>query len=702
MLDRSPAYAAAIVGDDRRMRLKIVIDISDPDLVFGDVVSSGEAVISHRDQLHDKVFRLGTPHATLEPNRWLLDGSFLVMPDDPTTIPDQVGFVGEAISGADGTFDPPPWVELQMENVSVLQMCSVFFPAGVWDGVAEDFTVEIKQAGTTYHTETVTGNRETSRFFSGFTVYNPDAIRVTVTKWTLPGRRLRLAELIPGLYDEWDDGMIAAFQVTQQGSFSNTAVPYGTCDISMDNADRRYDARTKNGIFQSIEERQRLDALLGAELPDGSVEYKRLGFFYQYSGGWRTSRNEMTMDWTLVDVIGLLVDRAFLPTAELPTTLEGWLAALVEQLGTNFSGQYRVDPAYGESPVTATPEAVTGKTCGDILRWVCMASGTWARADAESGRLTAEPLWQSGNQYTLDNLSAYPVMKANDDLAAILFKLSDGSQFIVSGNSTSSSNTITIENPFLHTQAQALAAARLILAAYGGNQIELTGRGDPSSELGDVDTVWLNESVATTARRQLQTFQFQDGVLQGCQSRLIQADGAFLFQERAVITASGSWTAPAGVSVLRVILVGHGGDGQKGGDGSWDAAGATGADGQGGKVWAGTININEQQYFDVTIGADSTFGAYSSADGQVYEFGYTDVASGDSFARTGVAAPLPGSGDGGQGGKGGARGRRHEKSYTDKNGNTRYETVIDSYPKPGSPGVAGVTGCVVVYWDKEG
>lgn len=702
MLDRSPAYAAAIVGDTRQMRLKLVIDISDPDLTFGEVISSGESVLSRRAELHDKVFNLGTPYATLEPNRWLLDGSFLVMPDDPAEIPDQLGFVGDAIAGADGTFSSPPWVELQIENVSVLQMFSVFFPENIWDGVAADFIVEVKQGGTAYHTETVTGNQTASLFFSGFTVYNPDAIRITMTRWSLPGRRIRVVELVPGLYDEWDDSMVAGFQVTQQANFGNTAVPYGTCSVSIDNADRRFDARTKNGLFLSIEDRQRIDVLMGPVLPDGTAEYKRLGYFYQYSGGWKTSRNEMTLDWSLVDIIGLLVDRAFLSPADLPTTLSGWLAALAAQLGANFVDAWHVDPAYADLPATASEAAVSGKKCGDILRWVCMATGTWARADAETGHLTAEPLWNQGNQCTLDNLTIYPIMKANNDLAAIIFTLSDGTQIIVSGNSTSSNNTITVDNPFIHTQEQALAAARLILAAYGGNQIELTGRGDPASELGDVDTVWLNESTATTARRQMQTFQIQEGVLQGCQSRLIQADGSFLFQQRAVLTASGSWTAPAGVMTLRVVLVGRGGDGQDGTDGTWNAAGVTGADGLGGKVWAGTIPINEQQIFDVSIGDDTVFGAYSSAAGQRYELGYTDVASGDSFARTGVSAPRPGTGDGGKGGKGGAQGRRHEETRTDKDGNSYTKTVIDSRPQPGNPGVAGVTGCVVIYWDKEG
>ena len=96
--------------------------------------------------------------------------------------------------------------------------------------------------------------------------------------------------------------------------------------------------------------------------------------------------------------------------------------------------------------------------------------------------------------------------------------------------------------------------------------------------------------------------------------------------------------------------MGKGGNGTKGADGNFENAGADGVDGLGGRVWAGTININEGQAFPVTFGEDTTFGAYSSANGQRYDNGYTDVASGDSFARTRVAKAVPGSGDGGAGG----------------------------------------------------
>lgn len=715
MISSTTAYQAAIVGDTRRIYLQAVIDIIDPDITYGTVSSSGMANVCKSEQIHDKEMEI-VPYATLEANRWALNGQFKLFPLHGD---DHIGFLGDTLSGADGVFSPAVWVEEHFSNVSILQACSIYFPSADWDGVPADFTVEVMQGRTAYYTKTVTGNTASSIALDGFTVNNPDAIRVTVTKWSKENRRIRIPEIIPGLYEKWTGNEIAVFSLKHHGDVSCMTLPYGTCTIKMDNLSRRFEPRSKNGVFQSIEERQGIPVSIGVRLSDDTVEYKPAGVFYQYSGGWKTGDNGLTMQWDLVDIVGLLADREFIPPSILPTTLSGWISALVAQMGENFAGMYAVDPNYAsaEASVRAADDVV-GMTCGDILRYVCMATGTWPRADAETGYLTAEPMWNQGSKITLDNLVDYPTMKANTDIAALFFTLNDGNdtQYVVSGNSTASNETKSIQNPFIKTQSQALTAARAILSTYGGNKLEIVGRGDPASEIGDVDTVWLNESTATTGRRIQQDLSIQDGVLRNCSSVLLQADGIFLYDGMEVITSSGVWTAPAGATQLRIILVGKGeggGHGEPGtmgrqesedgyGDSERGEYGADGSDGVGGKVWTATIDINPQQSFEVSFdGFNTIFGPYSSANGNTYPQGYSDVASGESYARTGVASPKPGSGDGGAGGKGGAPGYGVYKHYTwAGGGSTTFKVLVE--PEPGKPGAAGAQGCAVIYWDKEG
>lgn len=761
MIQTSPDFKEAIIGSPRYMELFAVVDISDPDKVFNPVTASQQTPWSKADELHDYDFNPPPRLATLERNRWLLDGSFDLIPDN-FQVDDHVGYTGAALSGDDGSFAEPQWISLSFSSVSILQAFSLFFSTDKVDGVPSDFTVEVFYNETAYFSKDVTGNTDTEIQFKDFTVYDPTSVKVTITKWSLPGRRVRMVEIILGLYERWNTNELASFNATLQGNFSCLSLPYGSVNLSLDNADRRFEPRRKGSLFQSIEERQGIDLYLGCETTNG-MERVKLGVFYQAGDGWKTSDNSLAMKWYLVDIIGLLTSRTFLVPDTLPTTLGGWIGALAAQLGVNFKNLFHVDPDYDGLSVTAnSKDDVSDKKCGDILRWACQASGTWPRAGAETGYLTVEPLWNEGNKVTLDNLKGYPVMKANESLAALIFKLADGNntEYVVSGNSTSSEKTVTIINPFIHNSAQAIAAAKLILSQYGGNVIETTGRGDPSSEIGDVDTIWLDESNATTARRMMQTFTIQNGVLQGCASRLLQADGSYLFTEFAVITESGKWKAPANVkdNLLRVVI-GQGGqggsrghDGYVGGSGFIPGSGVTagygeqGLNGVGGKVWFGTININPEQEFDVylgqggaasntvgvagAMGEESTFGVYTSANGQLYPNGYTDIANGQSFARTGVAVPLPGTGDGGKGGDGGEPGQGYwnQKFWTQGDvdsghhpgaslngkpvpsgtpGSTSivgaskgWDFVVTKPPGPGKPGVAGATGFVMVTWDK--
>ena len=729
MIERGAAYREAIVGSPRCIFLRAVVDISGPDMEFLPVEASPAAPWSKPEELHDKDFSAPPRYATLERGRWLLDGSFDVFPED-YQVPEHAGYAAAALSGNDGVFQTPQVVAAPFSGVYALQAFSLFFSTDPLDGVPEDFTVEVLYGETAYFTKTVVQNREAAAAFDGFTVYDPSAIRLTVTKWSLPGRRLRMVECIVGLYEDWDADMLERFFVTQQGDFSCLRLCYGSAEIAMDNSSRRFEPRRKDGIFQSITERQNVDLYLGVLVT--GVEYLSLGRYYQAGDGWKTGSNAMTMQWSLVDIIGLLAERTFLPPEVLPETLAGWLEALVLQLGPNFRNRWHADPAYAELPVTANSrDDVAEKKCKDILRWACQASGTWPRADAETGKLTAEPLWNQGNRIDLDNIVSYPTMKANRSLAALIFTLADeeGTEYVVSGNSTASEDTVAIKNPFLHTREQALSAARLILAQYGGNIINLTGRGDPSSEIGDVDTIWLDESTATAARRMVQTFQIQDHALQNCASTLLQADGSYLWTEFAVIRASGKWKAPAGVSQLRIVLGqggqggGYGQPGYVGGAGNIPGSGVTsgygerGADGQGGAVWYGVIDINPEQEFDVilgeggapaaapgeigTLGGHTTLGAYSSENGRVYPNGYTDIANGQVFARTGVAEPLPGTGDGGWGGEGGeARSGYWEQQFWPDGRPKGWDFIVTKPPGPGKPGVAGATGFVMVTWEK--
>ncbi len=721
MIDTSDAYKTAIIQEARRTRLRVPLRIASPDLSYEGVISTGEAEVSHPEELHDDETTQGKAYAALETNFWVLDGSAAILPEDldPGY---EVGFVGDQISGEDGSFSTAQSVTLEISGVNLLQALSIYFPQAEVCGVPADFTVEVLQGGTAYFTRSFTDNQAAVIALQGFEVYVPDGIRVTVTRWSLPGRRVRVMEIFPGYRADWTEHNVSGLNIRMQASVNAMTMPYGTAALTIDNTERLFDPRNKEGLFKSLEERQAVPVEIGVDTEDGT-EYIPAGVYYLHDRSWKTSDGGMTIRWDLVDIIGLLSTRAFVAPDTLPTTLAGWVGAIVAQLGTIFESQYTVDPDYAENAVTAQKTAVDGKACGDVLRWVCQVTGTFARADAETGYLAVEPSWSQGAEYTLENLENVPTISANDNLASIIFKI-NGNSLVVSGNTVNSANTVTVDNPFITTNEQALLAAQHILVTYGGNKVTTVGRGDPSSEIGDVVTVELDDGQVMTARVVSQSFDFSDGVLSGCKSEMVQADGTTLYENRLEFTEDGSWTAPEGVTELQIIVVGGGQSGGKGAWGSMPTAWPTGSGGtyygktgdrgkagDGGKVWYGTVPINPGQTFQIVIGkggeaADSltptdgtasSFGPYTSAAGRVYSPSFTDLASGNAYARTGVSKPQTNAGDGGQGGAGG-----HGGSETwEQTSEHTWRQVAQTSPGEGKIGVSGSDGCVIIYWSKE-
>jgi hypothetical protein len=522
VIDSTNGYQTAVVADARRMLVRAVVDITPPDLVYGDVTGDSPDALSHPEQVYDKDFE-AEKYATLELNLWGLDDDTDLYSDDMG----EIGWVGAVLSDDDCTFPAPVAVSLAFSGADILQACSVVFPDATGMGYATDFTVALTQGDTVLYSRSFEGNEETTVKLDKFTVYDADAIVVTVTKWSLPGRRCRVIEIVPGIFEQWGGDDLASLFCKLQCDPTCLSMPYGTCTMGVDNEDARFDPLEKSGLFQSLEERQGIDVQVAARRADGVDEYKRVGMFYQYSGGWRTAERGLTLQWDLVDIIGLVSARTYIAPATLPTTLDGWVASVVAQLGENFATRYQVADGYGD--LAAAPrlaEDIDGLTCGDILRYVCMATGTWAKADADTGWLWVGPLTSTGGSLTLDNMTKSPTVRANDDIAAVIFTLNDGAstKYVVSGGSTASSTTKSVTNPFIQTAAQADAAAAAIFASSGGEKLETTGRGDPARELGDVDTVELGRGNTALGRVTYLDLSFSGGVLQGCRTTLLRLD----------------------------------------------------------------------------------------------------------------------------------------------------------------------------------
>lgn len=754
MIDRSSAYDQAITARRRRITVRATFDLRDPDAVVSGAASSAQSPYSQIAQVYDEItdqtdYKLGT----LEQDRIQLDGSWALPPDDPDEVKaEQLGWWGGVLSGADGTFSSPPYIELSFSGMSILQAFTLWFSQNSYDGVPESFRVDVYSAATLAFSRIVEGNADHQVLIEQFTVHDPTRIRVTMLKWSRPYTYPRLTDLFFGLFEQWSGRDICSVDVLTESTFTGLSLPYSTCDLEAYNKGHRFDPYAPNSLFLSIEERQAIPIDWGIYLPDGSIEWIPGGWYYQQSGGWEIK--DLTVRWSLVDIIGMLVDRNYSPPDTLPTTLGGWIASIVACLGVNLAGRYIVDDEVKDLALTAAVEDVTDLTCGEVLRFACQATAAWPHQDFATGFLRVSKRgYDTGANITGSNMPSWPKMQANEEIADITFKLDDNQEVTFPGTNTASDKSLTVDNPFVHTADDARRVVSNVMSQYGGRKFTVRSRGNPASETGDIDTVATAFGTTISARRYKHQLKLTNGVMRNLPSYLIQTDTDKSYDHTVILTGAGTWTAPDGVTEIYAKLVG-GGDGADGGEGgnytSRSETGESNTDtpvpgtaGQGGLVYIITLSINSGQSFAYSCGKGglgglggtaqgwsggsqgpapesagkgqpgsagtaTTFGAYTSASGKRYPVGVTDVNTGAYYAAAGsdgaaeLETPKPGadgranSGNGGDGGSSGVNGyctSEHIGNY----GGIKYK--VYARPSDGAPGGDGADGVIIIQYN---
>nr|WP_300127973.1 hypothetical protein [uncultured Butyricicoccus sp.] len=742
MLKPSDAANRALTARRRQMTARATFDLRDPDAVVAGAQTNTNGKYSQIAQVYDAIteqndLKIGT----LEKDRMQLDGSWALPPNNPADLAEeQMGWWCGTVSGADcGFAEPYPYLEITFTGLSVLQVFTLWFSQNAYDGYGVAFRLDVYSADTLAYTRTVTENTEYKVVLDKFAVYDPTRVRVTVMQWSRPYCYPRITDMFLGLFERWTGREIASLDVLTESTFTGLKLPYSTCDLRVYNRNHRFDPYAPDSIFQSIEERQAIPIDWGVYLPSGKIEWIPGGWYYQQSGGWEIKG--LTVKWSLVDIIGMLVKRNYSPPEVLPTTLSGWVASIVACLGVNLAERYVVDDDVKDLELTAEAEDVQDKTCGEVLRFACQATATWAHQDFATGFLhVSKRGYEAGANITGSNMPSWPVMEANDEIADITFKLDEG-EVTFPGTNTESDTSLTINNPFVHTTDDARRVVSNVLSQYGGRKFTIRSRGNPASETGDIDTVATAFGTSISARRYKHQLKLENGVMRNLPAYLIQTATDKRYDHKIILIGAGKWQAPAGVTSLFIQLVG-GGEGGGGGQAGYYVSASSdeenepifGEPGKGGLVYIRQIQINDSQVFEYNCGkggvggrgskmsndvysqplvpssgasgTETTFGAYSSANGVQYEIGITDVDTGDFYGSSGEPGkqqqypPINGknakinTGNGGNGGSSGQNGYWHVNR-----GGGMYRVEIDKYSTDGADGGNGADGVIIVQYN---
>lgn len=279
--------------------VELSLKLTDPDAYEdataehnGSVYFSDEAdyVVSEVDKNID-------PHATLERNLWVLDGSRKVIPINDYG---ENGYIGDIISAENRTFSQNPLISVIFSKVftDLITGVSIVW-SKVFDEYATDFIVTAYNGDEVVASKTVTENTKANMMVK-VDIINYDRITIEVLKWSLPCRRARIEAVQIGAELIYAKGDIIEYSHSQSVDPISATLPMCKISFSINNIEDDFNPNNLGGLSKYLIERQEVKVRYGYKLND-DVEWIDAGTFYLSE--WDAPQNGVSAEFTARDLL---------------------------------------------------------------------------------------------------------------------------------------------------------------------------------------------------------------------------------------------------------------------------------------------------------------------------------------------------------------------------------------------------------------
>lgn len=277
MIETSSGYKAAIRADSERDTFEASFGFLPPGSVEGaNVAASAEAPASRLAQVRGDAGQMSARWATCERDRLILDGSFTLMDDRDST--QQIGFFSAAFCDESGMFaEPYPYVDYILDKAYDLIGVTVSFdaPGGEW---ASAFTVQYYGADGVL-LQTLDVENAAAVCAVDLLQVGVQRFRVTVTRWNVPRRMAKIAQVLPGQFYLFTPDNTYEFLFSECIQPFESALTLPEFTVVFDNADKKFDIVNPKGLIAYLRQKMKVSAKLGI-LVDGADEFVGMGDFY--------------------------------------------------------------------------------------------------------------------------------------------------------------------------------------------------------------------------------------------------------------------------------------------------------------------------------------------------------------------------------------------------------------------------------------
>lgn len=252
--------------------LRVTFGISDPDAIDNTSLSSpnNSPFSTINGILRNKA--IAAYYDTLEHNKFILSNSGHVLGDTPYGL--EQGYVSNAIS--DGNCVLPSGVKLVVNYAQVFK-----FPGFniIFDQLTGEYVSEIrltlKLNNVQVYQQNFTNN--TSSLFVQDNLPDHDYAEIEFLKTSAPYKRVRVSALIFGLTTSYDDSRIVDAKEYKKTDILSSILPVNTFEFSFLDIENAYNPENPTGLYQYLEQLQKVEYEFGYTLDDDTIEWVKGG-----------------------------------------------------------------------------------------------------------------------------------------------------------------------------------------------------------------------------------------------------------------------------------------------------------------------------------------------------------------------------------------------------------------------------------------
>lgn len=468
--------------------------------------SSAEYPTSQIEQTHDYIELTTDKYTTLEHNMWVLDGSMRLYPDDVSNL--QTGWMSETISDDTGAY--PTGVQLTFDFSESQDSYGLTF---VFDQrIPEDIPAEIKvtfysKAGVELYTKRDMPSK--AYHWMDAPVQQYSKVRIDFLKSKIPGRRVRIAEVIFGIVTNYSRDSIVSATDSQSIDLLSESLPSATVTIKIDNQDKLYNLINPHGVYEYLQDGQYINYWM-------SINGIKINMGVRYFYAAESDDGGLTATITFNDRMIFLDDITYNGGSTGTWTLNEAISSILTVAGIKSAPLF--DDDLGTAIIRKCIPQNT--TCREAIRMCAQAAMCACYVDRNNRLHFFKPTLKeiADDQLTRDRLVAEPVVVIGDRYNAVTIKRQDGyienSEEESFTKSTAKENEMTvtkeISNPLINDM-QAWCDWALSWALRR-TSFEIDYRGNPALEIGDTVQVYDAFGVNGTALVESHELEFDGGL----------------------------------------------------------------------------------------------------------------------------------------------------------------------------------------------